>query len=78
LAELEGRGVPCVCLTAHPFLPLGEAYASSIEYPARLVVFEHPIAGKSESEVREKAEGMVDAVIEAFRRGGTHEGSQAS
>ena len=52
-------------------MPLGEAYAASIDYPARLVVFEHPIAGISETGIAEKAEGLVDAVMDALVEGPT-------
>ena len=54
---------------AAPFLPMAEARAVTLEYPdARLVVFEHPIAGSDEASVREKGRGLVDDVIEAFLR----------
>ena len=55
-----------MCLTAHPFVPLGEAYAKSLDYPARLVVFEHPIAGLSQDLIRDKAEALADGVIAAL------------
>lgn len=74
MAQLERRGVPCVCLTGHPFVPLGKAYAKSLDYPARLVVFDHPIAGKSEGEIREKAEGLADTVIKALLGVGLQDG----
>lgn len=69
MAELENRGIPVVVLVGEPFLPMAEARAVSLEYPdARLVVFEHPIAGTEESSVREKGARLVDAVLEAFLR----------
>jgi len=48
---------------------MAEARAVSLEYPdARLVIFEHPIAGTDEDSVRAKGRGIVDDVIEAFLR----------
>jgi len=66
VAEFERRGLPAVLLTGHPFVPLAESYAKSVGYKQRLVVFEHPIAGQAEPLVREKADKLVDDVIDAF------------
>jgi len=67
LAELEKRGIPTVVLVSEPFLPMAEAQAVTLEYPsARLVTFEHPLAGIDEDSVRVKADLLVDSVIERF------------
>jgi hypothetical protein len=66
VAQLEQRGVPTVCMTGHSFKGLAEAYAESLGFPARIVVFEHPIAGRGEAEVRTKAETLIGTVIESF------------
>lgn len=75
MAQLEKRGIPSVCLCADSFVPLADAYAKSIGYPARVVVFEMPIAGNSSDEIREKGETMADAVLEALAGNGSATGS---
>lgn len=68
-AELEKRGVPTVCLVAHPFVPMAKAQSIALEYPElRTVVFEGPIAGMPEEAVREKAAAIIDDVVAAFIR----------
>ena len=76
MAQLEKRGIPSVCLTANSFVPLAEAYAKSIGYPARVAVFEMPIAGNSAEVIREKAEAMADDVLQALVGPGNTMGRQ--
>lgn len=58
-------------LVSEPFVPMAEAQAVTLEYPhARLVVFEHPLAGLDEDAVAAKAAGLAEAVIERFIKGG--------
>jgi hypothetical protein len=66
VAQLESRGLPTVCMTGHSFLGLADAYSESLGFAARLVVFEHPIAGRGEQEVRAKADALVHDVMESF------------
>lgn len=56
-----------VVLVSEPFYPMAEAEAIALEYPdARLVTFEHPLAGLPENHVRAKGEKLVDDVVAAF------------
>lgn len=56
-------------LVSEPFLPLGTAQAATLEYPdARLVAFRHPLAGIDDDGVRERADAVVDRVLESLLR----------
>jgi len=56
-----------VCLVSEPFVPMAEAEAEALEYSgARLVTFEHPLVGLDDQAVAEKADKMVDQVIDSF------------
>lgn len=69
-AELEKRGVPAICLVAHPFVPMADAQSVALEYPdLRRVVFEGPIAGMDEATVQGKGRAIVDDVIAALSMG---------
>lgn len=63
-AQMERRGIPSLCLVAHPFVPMAEAQSIALEYPdLRRTVFEGPIAGISEDSVRSKGRAIADQVI---------------
>lgn len=63
-AELEKRGIPALCLVAHPFVPMADAQSIALEYPdLRTTVFEGPIAGIDEKSVRAKGHAVADSVI---------------
>jgi hypothetical protein len=66
VAELEKRGIPTLCMTGHPFVSLGEAYADSLGYAARMIVFEHPIAGKGDDVVADRADKALDEIFTSF------------
>ena len=63
-AQMERRGIPSLCLVAHPFVPMARAQSLALEYPdLRTTVFEGPIAGIAEELVRAKGRAIADAVI---------------
>lgn len=62
---MEQRGVPTVVLVSEPFVPMAVAQAAALEYPeARLVTFEHPLAGRPEGDVEALADRLVDDIID--------------
>jgi hypothetical protein len=67
VAEIEKRGVPAVCLVAHPFVPMVQAQARAMQHPdLRFVVFDGPIAGVPTETVREKGVALSPSVIEVL------------
>ena len=63
-AQMERRGIPSLCLVAHPFVPMAAAQSIALEYPdLRTAVFEGPIAGISVDEVWAKGRTIADSVI---------------
>jgi hypothetical protein len=63
-AEMEKRGIPALCLVAHPFVPMANAQSVALEYPdLRTTVFEGPIAGIDEDTVRSKGRAIAASVI---------------
>lgn len=63
-AEMEKRGIPALCLVAHPFVPMATAQSIALEYPGlRTVVFEGPIAGIAEEQVRAKGRAIAANVV---------------
>lgn len=63
-AEMEKRGIPALCLVAHPFVPMANAQSVALEYPdLRTTVFEGPIAGIDEESVRAKGRSIAASVI---------------
>jgi hypothetical protein len=63
-AEMEKRGIPALCLVAHPFVPMASAQSVALEYPdLRTTVFEGPIAGIDEETVRSKGRSIAASVI---------------
>lgn len=63
-AEMEKRGIPALCLVAHPFVPMADAQSIALEYPdLRTAVFPGPIAGIDEDSVRAKGDAIAESVI---------------
>ena len=63
-AQMEIRGIPSICLVAHPFVPMARAQSVALEYPdLRTTVFEGPIAGIAEEQVRIKGRAIADQII---------------
>lgn len=62
--QMERRGIPSLCLVAHPFVPMAQAQSLALEYPdLRTTVFEGPIAGIAEENVRAKGRAIAAEVI---------------
>lgn len=65
--QLERRGIPSLCLVAHPFVPMAQAQSLALEYPdLRTTVFEGPIAGIAEDQVQAKGRAVAVDVIAAL------------
>lgn len=66
-AQMERRGIPSLCLVAHPFVPMAQAQSIALEFPdLRTTVFEGPIAGIAEESVRAKGRAIAADVIAAL------------
>jgi hypothetical protein len=56
-----------VALVSHVFHGLALSHAETLRLPdARLVVFDHPLAGTDEAGIAARADAVVDRVIERF------------
>jgi hypothetical protein len=63
-----------VVLGTEPFRPLARTAAAAVGLPGLpFIAVEHPIGGVDAGAVRKRAEGVVDAVIEALTRAGRAE-----
>jgi len=62
---LERRGIPTVTVCSDAFISLAKAIATGQGAPdLRMVVVPHPIAGLPPNKVRNKAESIVDLVVQ--------------
>ena len=65
IADLEGRGIPGVFVASTEFTEAAEAQARALGFPAAAVYVPHPIQDRTDEEMRDLADGAVDAIIAA-------------
>jgi hypothetical protein len=69
IVDLEIRGVPGVVVASSEFVEAAESQARALGLPARRVFVPHPIQDRTDDEMRALAEGALDQVLEALRKG---------
>ena len=70
VATLEGRGVPAVVLCTTPFLNAAATHARLLgRGDLQTVEVPHPLVSLDHEHVRQRAESIVDAVVERLLRG---------
>lgn len=63
----EIQGIPSVFIASTEFIDAAEKQASMLGMPGvRRIFVPHPIQDATDNEMREKADAIVDAVIEAL------------
>ena len=65
IADLERRGIPGVFVASTEFTEAAEAQARALGFPAAAVYVPHPIQDRTDEEMRDLADGAVDAIIAA-------------
>jgi hypothetical protein len=65
IADLERRGIPGVFVASTEFIEAAEAQARALGFPAAAVYVPHPIQDRTDEEMRDLADGAVDAIIAA-------------
>jgi superfamily II DNA/RNA helicase len=63
IADLERRGIPGVFVASTEFIEAAEAQARALGFPAAAVYVPHPIQDRTDEEMRDLADGAVDAII---------------
>ena len=64
VVELEDRGVPAVALHTHTFMNSAVTHARAYGRPdLRSLSVPAPIANAARDAVRQKAEGVIDAIV---------------
>ena len=66
IADLEGRGIPGVFVASTEFIEAAEAQARALGFPAAAVYVPHPIQDRTDEEMRDLADGAVDAILAAI------------
>jgi hypothetical protein len=66
IADLENRGIPGVLIASTEFAEGAEAQAKALGFPASAVYVPHPIQDRTDQEMRDLADGAVDAIIAAI------------
>jgi hypothetical protein len=65
LVTLEGLGTPTITVTTTAFEPIAREAAATLGFPgARLAVLPHPIGGIVEDDVRQRARGSIEQLLE--------------
>ena len=66
IADLEGRGIPGVFVASTEFAEAAEAQARALGFPTAAVYVPHPIQDRTDEEMRDLADGAVDAILAAI------------
>jgi hypothetical protein len=67
---LERAGIPAVSIVTKPFRITGKEMAKNWGIPDyRFLDMPHPIANLTESELNNRSEGLVEALIQLFKEG---------
>jgi hypothetical protein len=66
ITELEGAGLPGVMVASAEFVVAAEAQAAALGSDPKRVFVPHPIQDRTDDEMREIADGAVDALLAAL------------
>ena len=66
IVDLEGRGLPGVCVASSEFEVAAAAQASSLGVEVRRVFVPHPIQDRTDDEMRALADGAFEAIVAAL------------
>ena len=69
LADYETRGVPTVMVASTEFVAAAERQSTALGLPAlatQAVYVPHPIQDATDAEMREKARGAFEAIVDAI------------
>jgi hypothetical protein len=65
IADLEGRGIPSVFVASNEFADGAAAQSRALGFPAAAVFVPHPIQDRTDQEIRDLADGALDAIVAA-------------
>jgi hypothetical protein len=63
ITDLEGMGLPGVCIASTEFVAAAEAQARALGFDAARVFVAHPIQDRTDDEMRALAEAAVEEVL---------------
>jgi hypothetical protein len=66
MTTLEGRGLAGVYVASREFVEAGEAQATALGFHPAAVFVTHPIQDRTDAEMREIAEAVLDEVLAAL------------
>ena len=67
--NLEARGIPSVFVASSVFKDAAEAQAVALGFPSAARVFvPHPIQDRTDAEMRQMAEAVVEQILSAITR----------
>ncbi len=66
IVDLEGRGVPGVFVASTGFVTAAESQSAALGFPAASVFVTHPIANRSDDELRSLADGALQEILAAL------------
>jgi hypothetical protein len=69
IVDLEGRGVPGVFVASTGFVTAAESQSAALGFPAASVFVTHPIANRTDDELRSLADGALHELLAALVAG---------
>ncbi len=63
ITDLEGRGIPSVFVASDVFIDAAEAQSRALGFDAPRVFVAHPIQDRTDDEMRQLADSVVDDVV---------------
>ena len=66
ISDLESRGVVAAFVASEEFIQAAEAQTKSLGFPAARVFVPHPIQDRTDAEMRQLADDILDGVIAAL------------
>ena len=76
IVDLEGRGVPGVFVASTGFVTAAESQSAALGFPVASVFVTHPIANRSDDELRSLADGALHDLLSALVAGADQPGGQ--
>jgi hypothetical protein len=68
IADLEARGIPAVFVASAEFVPAAAAQVRSIGMDVERVFVPHPIQDRTDDEMRDLADAVIDEVVSRLVR----------
>jgi hypothetical protein len=66
IADLEGRGVPSVCIASTEFADAAEAQGQALGLQVAAVFVPHPIQDRTDTEMEALADAALDQIVAAI------------